>query len=326
MPDAEGRWSRTTLPTLTRTPCRRRSRSSASWPAEPALRVRGEPDRRRRARRAASAAPGILGLPARTPRRTRSSTSPSATPSPPATSRAVPSCGRRHTRPSRRAGSDAEGAELTVENLGCSGETTTSLLEGRDVRLRRGEPARAGRVAPEGPQGGGRPRDHRHRRQRPAAMRARRGRHRHRLRRLRASRPCRRTCRRSSSGCARRPATDVPVLVLGYYNPWVAAKALDQPVQGVDAAAKAYTRLSTAIEDCREGRRYDVRRPRRRVRDQRHHADDDQRPDRAGERRPRSARSPTSARPATSTSPTRARPPWPGCSRTPRRRPVSSAP
>ena len=42
---------------------------------------------------------------------------------------------------------------------------------------------------------------------------------------------------------------DVPVLVLGYYNPWVAAKALDQPVQGVDAAAKAYTRLSSVIED-----------------------------------------------------------------------------
>ena len=42
---------------------------------------------------------------------------------------------------------------------------------------------------------------------------------------------------------------DVPVLVLGYYNPWVAAKALDRPVQGVDAAATAYTRLSTVIED-----------------------------------------------------------------------------
>ena len=41
---------------------------------------------------------------------------------------------------------------------------------------------------------------------------------------------------------------DVPVLVLGYYNPWLAAKALDQPVKGVDAAAKAYTGLSAAIE------------------------------------------------------------------------------
>ena len=41
---------------------------------------------------------------------------------------------------------------------------------------------------------------------------------------------------------------DVPVLVLGYYNPWLAAKALNQPVKGVDAAAKAYTALSTAIE------------------------------------------------------------------------------
>lgn len=41
---------------------------------------------------------------------------------------------------------------------------------------------------------------------------------------------------------------DVPVLVLGYYNPWLAAKALDQPVKGVDEAAKAYTGLSKAIE------------------------------------------------------------------------------
>ena len=41
---------------------------------------------------------------------------------------------------------------------------------------------------------------------------------------------------------------DVPVLVLGYYNPWLAAKALNQPVKGVDAAAKAYTALSAAIE------------------------------------------------------------------------------
>ena len=41
---------------------------------------------------------------------------------------------------------------------------------------------------------------------------------------------------------------DVPVLVLGYYNPWLAAKALDQPMQGVDAAAKAYTGLSRAID------------------------------------------------------------------------------
>ena len=41
---------------------------------------------------------------------------------------------------------------------------------------------------------------------------------------------------------------DVTVLVLGYYNPWLAAKALDQPVKGVDAAAKAYTGLSAAIE------------------------------------------------------------------------------
>ena len=38
------------------------------------------------------------------------------------------------------------------------------------------------------------------------------------------------------------------MLVLGYYNPWLAAKALDQPVKGVDAAAKAYTGLSAAIE------------------------------------------------------------------------------
>ena len=45
----------------------------------------------------------------------------------------------------------AAGDELTLENLGCSGETTTSLVKGGQVRLRGGEPAGAGREAAEGP-------------------------------------------------------------------------------------------------------------------------------------------------------------------------------
>ena len=84
---------------------------------------------------------------------------------------------------------------------------------------------------------------------------------------------------------------DVPVLVLGYYNPWLAAKALDQPVKGVDAAAKAYTRAQHARS----------RRPPKDAGTTFVGLDeafatndttptDDQRPDGAGERRARSAR------------------------------------
>jgi lysophospholipase L1-like esterase len=46
---------------------------------------------------------------------------------------------------------------------------------------------------------------------------------------------------------------EVPVLVLGYYNPWVAAQTLDQPVEGVEEAAQGYADLSDAIEAAADG-------------------------------------------------------------------------
>ena len=116
------------------------------------------------------------------------------------------------------------------------------------------------------------------------------------------------------------------MLVLGYYNPWLAAKALDQPVKGVDAAAKAYTALSAAIEAAAEtsGTTF--------VGLDEAFSTNDTTPttingrSRARERGARSARSPTSAPPPTSTSPTRVRPPWPGCSPRRPRRPGSPDP
>ena len=139
------------------------------------------------------------------------------------------------------------GADLDVENLGCSGETTTSLIKGgrcdypEGSQLEQAESlleSRAGEVGLVTIDIGGNDL----------------------LRCVRAGADVDTTC---VSGGVRtvqknlptilerlRAAAgkDVPVLVLGYYNPWLAAKALDQPVRGVDAAAKAYTRLSDAIE------------------------------------------------------------------------------
>lgn len=140
----------------------------------------------------------------------------------------------------------AEGADLTVENLGCSGETTTSLLEGGKCDYTEGSQieqaeallkSRSGEVGLVTIDIGGNDL----------------------LRCVRAGADIDTACvakgvqtvednlptilerLRAAAG------KDVPVLVLGYYNPWVAAKALDQPVQGVDAAARAYTRLSSVI-------------------------------------------------------------------------------
>ena len=146
----------------------------------------------------------------------------------------------------------ARGAPLTVENLGCSGETTTSLIKGGKCRFAEGSQleqaesllkSRRGEVGLVTIDIGGND-----------LLRCVRGgadidtacvadgvRTVHRnlptiLKRLRAS-----------------AGKDVPVLVLGYYNPWVAAKALDQPVKGADAAARAYSRLSETIEDAAKG-------------------------------------------------------------------------
>lgn len=146
----------------------------------------------------------------------------------------------------------AGGAELTVENLGCSGETTTSLLEGGTCDFAEGSQleqaeslltSRTGEVGLVTIDIGGNDL----------------------LRCVRGGADIDATCVADGVETVQRnlptilerlraaAGDDVPVLVLGYYNPWVAAQALDQPVKGVDAAAKAYARLSAAIEEAAEG-------------------------------------------------------------------------
>jgi lysophospholipase L1-like esterase len=146
----------------------------------------------------------------------------------------------------------ADGATLTVENLGCSGETTTSLIEGGKCDFDEGSQLE----------------------QAEALLKSRRGEvglvtidigGNDLLRCVRGGADIDTACVADGVrtvdenlptilerlGAA--AGKDVPVLVLGYYNPWVAAKALDQPVKGADAAAKAYARLSTTIEDAAKG-------------------------------------------------------------------------
>jgi len=146
----------------------------------------------------------------------------------------------------------ADGATLTVENLGCSGETTTSLIEGGKCDFDEGSQLE----------------------QAEALLKSRRGEvglvtidigGNDLLRCVRGGADIDTACVADGVrtvdenlptilerlGAA--AGKDVPVLVLGYYNPWVAAKALDQPVKGADAAAKAYTSLSTTIEDAAKG-------------------------------------------------------------------------
>jgi lysophospholipase L1-like esterase len=144
----------------------------------------------------------------------------------------------------RRLGAD--GPELTVENLGCSGETTTSLLKGGKCEFAAGSQLeQAESLLREGADvslvtidiGGN-----------------------DLLRCVRGGAAIDTACVTSGVKTVRKnlptildrlraaAGDDVPVLVLGYYNPWLAAKALDQPVKGIDTAAKAYTALSAAIE------------------------------------------------------------------------------
>ncbi|HSO63823.1 MAG TPA: GDSL-type esterase/lipase family protein [Ornithinibacter sp.] len=120
----------------------------------------------------------------------------------------------------------ADGAELTVENLGCSGETTTSLIEGGTCDFAAGsqlEQAESLLTSRRGEVGlvtidiGGNDL----------------------LRCVRAGADVDTTCVAAGVKTVQtnlptilerlRAAAgdDVPVLVLGYYNPWVAAKALD---------------------------------------------------------------------------------------------------
>ncbi|HWO50691.1 MAG TPA: SGNH/GDSL hydrolase family protein [Ornithinibacter sp.] len=141
---------------------------------------------------------------------------------------------------------EAAGGDLTLENLGCSGETTTSLVKGGKCDFAAGSQLeQAEKLLEESPDvalvtidiGGN-----------------------DLLRCVRGGAQIDTACVTAGVGTVKKnlPATlerlraaagpDVPVLVLGYYNPWLAAKALDQPVEGVDEAAKAYTALSAAIE------------------------------------------------------------------------------
>ena len=139
----------------------------------------------------------------------------------------------------------AGGDALTLENLGCSGETTTSLLKGGKCDFAAGSQLEqaekllgAGDVSLVTIDIGGNDL----------------------LRCVRGGAQIDTACVTAGVGTVKKnlptilkrlkaaAGQDVPVLVLGYYNPWLAAKALNQPVKGVDAAAKAYTALSTAIE------------------------------------------------------------------------------
>jgi lysophospholipase L1-like esterase len=140
----------------------------------------------------------------------------------------------------------ARGAALTLENLGCSGETTTSLVKGGKCDFAAGSQLDQAEkllkanddVALVTIDIGGNDL----------------------LRCVRGGARIDTACVTAGVGTVKKnlptilkrlkaaAGPDVPVLVLGYYNPWLAAKALDQPVKGVDAAAKAYTALSTAIE------------------------------------------------------------------------------
>ena len=140
----------------------------------------------------------------------------------------------------------AGGGELTLENLGCSGETTTSLVKGGKCDFAAGSQLEQAEKLLKGSDDvalvtidiGGNDL----------------------LRCVRGGAQIDTACVKSGVATVQKnlptilerlrtaAGDDVPVLVLGYYNPWLAAKALDQPVKGVDAAAKAYTGLSTAIE------------------------------------------------------------------------------
>ena len=178
---------------------------------------------------------------------------------------------------------EAAGGDLTLENLGCSGETTTSLLKGGKCDFAAGSQLEQAEKLLKGSSDvslvtvdiGGNDL----------------------LRCVRGGAQIDTTCVTAGVGTVKKnlptilkrlkaaAGPDVPVLVLGYYNPWLAAKALDQPIKGVDAAAKAYTGLSTAIESAAKRVGHHLRRSRRGVLDQRHDADHDQRPVGAEERR-----------------------------------------
>ena len=214
----------------------------------------------------------------------------------------------------------AGGDELTLENLGCSGETTTSLVKGGKCDFASGSQLeqaetllkRSEDVALVTIDIGGNDL----------------------LRCVRGGAQIDTACVKSGVATVTKnlPAIlerlrtaagdDVPVLVLGYYNPWLAAKALDQPVKGVDAAAKAYTGLSAAIEAAatKSGTTFVGL-------DEAFSTNDTTPTTINGRTVPENAAKICTltniCTAQTSTSPTRGRPPSPGCSPRPRSRPGS---
>ena len=142
---------------------------------------------------------------------------------------------------------DGDGATLTVDNLACSGETTTTMVAGGKCDVPEGSQLEAAEALLKAQKGnvalvsidiGGNDL----------------------LRCVRTKAKIDSDCVAKGVGTVEKnlpeildrirsaAGDDVPVLVIGYYNPWLAAQALDQPVEGVKAAAKAYTQLSDAIE------------------------------------------------------------------------------
>ena len=145
-----------------------------------------------------------------------------------------------------------EGPELAVENLGCSGETTGTLLEGGKCTFAEGSQlaqAEAWLAENEGDVrlvsidiGGN------------DLLRCA-------TRQLTVDAACvdkgiRSVSRNLPEALDRLRAAagdDVPVLVLGYYNPWLAAGYLREGEDQLAAAAGAFTRLDRAIEKAAEG-------------------------------------------------------------------------
>lgn len=137
------------------------------------------------------------------------------------------------------------GQELTVENLGCSGETTTTLVKGGKcdfaggsqlVAAERYLAANKGTVALVTVDIGGND-----------LLRCAKG--------LTVDSACVTqglgTVRTNLPVIVKRlraaAGADVPVLVLGYYNPWLAAKYLGQGQTQLAAAAAAFTKLDASI-------------------------------------------------------------------------------
>ncbi len=145
-----------------------------------------------------------------------------------------------------------EGPELTVENLGCSGETTGTLLEGGKCAFEEGSQLAQAEAWLEQNAGdvrlvtvdiGGND-----------LLRCA-------TRQLTVDQACvergvRNVSRNLPEALERlRTAAgdDVPLLVLGYYNPWLAAGYLDEGRDQLAAAADAFTRLDDAIEEAATG-------------------------------------------------------------------------